>query len=116
MTLTWQLDQPLPARVQNYLDALVQLCTQGGWRVVSVVLFGSAAKGGFASGVSDVDSIIVLEDGATPGDKARLADAVECLEISHGLRPPARAGKRMLEAFADRAGGNAVSSFVCTRS
>jgi hypothetical protein len=102
--------------VQSYLDPLVQLCLRGDWSVVSVIVFGSAAKGGFSSGVSDVDSIIVLEDGATRPDKMLLASEVSRLEISHGLRAPELRPKTKLEAFAERSGGNALSSFVCCRS
>jgi hypothetical protein len=82
---------------------------------VSVVLFGSAAKGGFAGGVSDVDAIVVLDDGATAGERNRLLEQVSLLEVSHGLRPPAGRPKMALETFAERAGGNALSCFVCAR-
>lgn len=105
----------VPPRVQSYLDALVQLCTHGGRSVESIVLFGSAAKGGFSGGVSDVDAIIVLGDGATRDDRAQLLDEVTRLEVSHGLRTPAVGPKTMIETFAERAGGNALSSFICTR-
>jgi tRNA nucleotidyltransferase (CCA-adding enzyme) len=50
----------LPARVHTYIEALVRTCSQDGALLVSVVLFGSAAKGGFAGDVSDVDLIIVV--------------------------------------------------------
>lgn len=106
----------VPLRVQRYLDALAQLCKQGGRSAVSIVVFGSAAKGGFADRVSDVDAIIVLEDGATRADRIRLLDEVTRLEVVHGLRAPVVRRKTLLEAFAERTGGNALSSFVCTRS
>jgi hypothetical protein len=83
---------------------------------VSVVLFGSAAKGGFSGGVSDVDVIIVLEDGATGADRNRLFDEVSRLEVTHGLRAPAVRRKTALVAFAERTGGHGFSSFICTRS
>jgi len=105
----------LPPRVQSYLDVLVQHCMQRERSVVSVVLFGSAAKGGFSDGASDVDALIVLEDGATREDRNRLLDEVSRLEVSHGLRAPAVRPKTALETFAERAGGNALSSFICTR-
>jgi hypothetical protein len=93
----------------------VSLCTSSDSDVVSVVLFGSAAKGGFSAGVSDVDAIIVLGDGATPQARIRLSDQVTQLEVSYGLRAPAGRAKTALERFAERAGGHALSSFVCTR-
>jgi tRNA nucleotidyltransferase (CCA-adding enzyme) len=39
---------------------------------VSVILFGSAAKGGFSGAVSDVDHIIVLPDDASRATRRRL--------------------------------------------
>jgi Nucleotidyltransferase domain len=84
--------------------------------LVSVVLFGSAATGGFSSGVSDVDAIIVLADGATRDDRKRLLHDVSLLEVSHGLRAPPGRAKTALERFAERTGGHGLSSFVCTRA
>ena len=54
-----------PVRVQTYIDALVQTCAHERAALVSVVLFGSAAKGGFSGDVSDVDVIIVVSDAAS---------------------------------------------------
>jgi predicted nucleotidyltransferase len=106
----------LAPRVQSYLDALVQLCTQRGRPVVSIILFGSAAKGDFSIAVSDVDAMIVVGDQATDYDRNQLRDEVWRLEISHGFRTPEAGSKNALEIFAERAGGNALSSFICTRS
>ncbi len=76
----------LPARVQRYIEALVETSAQARTPLVSVVLFGSAAKGGFSGGVSDVDLIIVVPDDASPGTRDLLREAVIRLETSHGLR------------------------------
>jgi predicted nucleotidyltransferase len=105
----------LPPRVRGYLDAIAQACTRDGRGLVSIVLFGSAAKGGFARQVSDVDLIVVLQDGASREERARVRDAVSRLEIDHGFKEPAGA-RNPLQAFAERAGGNDLSCFVCTRS
>lgn len=106
----------LPRRVRRYLDALVQSRARDGHPLTSLVLFGSAAKGGFAADVSDVDLIAVLADGATPSERERFGHELTRLEIAHGFRhAPARPRNR-LEAFAERAGGNALSGFVCSRS
>ncbi len=82
---------------------------------MSVVLFGSAAKGSFSAGVSDVDAIIVLADGATPRERICLSDQISLLEVSYRLRAPAGRARTTLESFAERAGGHALSSFVCSR-
>jgi hypothetical protein len=82
--------------------------------LVSVILFGSAASGGFSES-SYVDLIIVLPDEATLEDRRRLRGAVADLEITHGLRLPSNRRKNPLEMFAEHAGGDAHSCFFCTR-
>lgn len=94
----------------------MSLGTSGGRSLVSVVLFGSAARGGFSPGVSDVDALIVVRDGATRDERRLLAEQVSLLEIAHGLRPPPGRAKTALERFAERTGGHGLASFVCTRS
>ena len=104
----------MASRVQRYLDAVAQLHPSGVGSLVSVILFGSVASGGFLE-TSDVDLIIVLPDEATPEDRRRLRGAVADLEITHGLRLPSSRRKNHLELFAEHAGGDAHSCFVCTR-
>ena len=103
------------SRVQQYLDAVAQLHTCGVSSLVSVILFGSAASGAVAES-SDVDLIIVLPDGATTEDRRRLHGAISGLEIAHGLRLPATRPKNPLERFAEHAGGDAHSCFLCHRA
>jgi len=105
----------LPPRVRGYLDAIAQTCTRDGQGLGSIVLFGSAAKGGFARQVSDVDLIVVLPDGASREERARVRDEVCRLEIDHGFKEPTEP-RNSLQAFAERASGDDHSSFICTRS
>ena len=102
----------LPVRVQTYLDAVVQTCAQAGHSSVSVILFGSAAKGAF-SGVSDVDLIIVLPDETTRENRRRLREEVVRLETLHGFRPAHSSGA--LRARIERAVGHLFPCSVCTR-
>jgi predicted nucleotidyltransferase len=104
----------MASRVQQYLDAVAQLHSSGVSSLVSVILFGSAASGGFSES-SDVDLIIVLPDEATPEHRRRLRGVVADLEITHGLRLPSSHRKNPLEVFAEHAGGDAHSCFFCTR-
>ncbi len=104
----------LPLRVQTYLDAVVQTCAPAGHSLVSVILFGSATKGGF-SGVSDVDLIIVLPDDTTPENKRRLRDEVARLETLHGFRPVTAHSLGALQARIERAVGHLFPCCVCTR-
>jgi hypothetical protein len=106
---------PLPRRVQTYVEALVTACAQGGPSLVSLVLFGSAASGGFSEEVSDVDLIIVVADNATGEQRRRLREDVAILEAVHGFRPTSGRSRGALQAHIERAAGHALSCFVCTR-
>jgi len=108
-------DLELPLSVRGYLDAIAEACNRTGGGLVSILLFGSAAKGGFAQQVSDVDLIIVLPDGVSREGRARMRDKISRLEIDHGFKKPA-GPPNSLQAFAERMCGNDFSCFVCTRS
>jgi hypothetical protein len=84
--------------------------------LVSVVLFGSAAKGGFSGDVSDVDVIIVVSDDASRAKRLRLGEDVARLETLHELRPATTRSPGGLRARIERAVGHGFSCFVCTRS
>ena len=103
--------QLLP-RVQTYLDDLLRICAQIEQPLVSMILFGSAASGGFSS-VSDVDLMIVVPDETTSEGKRKLRAEVAHLEIAHGFRPPHPTGA--LQTRVERAVGHLFSCFICTR-
>ena len=77
----------LPARVQTYIEALVQTWAQDRVPLVSVVLFGSAAKGGFTGEVSDVDLILVVPDDASRATRRRLGGDVAPCSSTSSRRP-----------------------------
>src|SRR5215210_6882357 len=106
---------PIPP-VQSYLEALVRACVESGRAPVSVVLFGSAATGGFSATVSDVDLILVVADSTSVEDKRRLRDTVERIEALHGFRENSVSRQGPLEAFVEKVTANVRSFFVCTRS
>jgi hypothetical protein len=101
-------------RVQQYLDAVGQVHAGGVISLVSVILFGSAASGAFSES-SDVDLILVIPDETSQEDRRLLCRAVTNLEITHRLRLPESRSKNPLEMFAEHAGGQAHSFFLCTR-
>jgi predicted nucleotidyltransferase len=103
-------------RVQSYLDALVQTCAHGRTSLLSIVLFGSAAKGGFADAVSDVDLILVVADDVARAARRQLGEDVARLEIVQGLRIEAAQSAGAMRARVERAVGHGMSCFVCTRS
>ncbi|HWE53698.1 MAG TPA: nucleotidyltransferase domain-containing protein [Bryobacteraceae bacterium] len=96
-------------RVRAYLDDVIQVRDD----LVSVILFGSAATGGFASAVSDADLIIVVRNDSSPESRRSLRAAEGELEIRHGLSDGRKPGA--LESFVNRITGTAHSLFVCTR-
>ena len=79
-------DVHLPARVQTYIEALVQTYAKDRASLVSVVLFGSTAKGGFSKDVSDVDLIIVVPDDASRAETRRLGEDVAPLDAFQEIR------------------------------
>ena len=105
----------VPFRVQAYVDTIVNTCADGGRALVSVVLFGSAAIGGWVETVSDVDLILVVPDAATDEDMDRLRSEVERIEILHRLRGDSAHGQPALEKFLDRVTAHDRTFFICTR-
>jgi predicted nucleotidyltransferase len=105
----------VPVRVQAYVETIVHTCADGGRALVSVVLFGSAAIGGWVETVSDVDLILVVPDCATDEDMDRLRSEVERIEILHRLRSHSAHGQPALEKFLDRVTAHDRTFFICTR-
>ncbi|MDQ3820111.1 MAG: nucleotidyltransferase domain-containing protein [Acidobacteriota bacterium] len=108
--------RPIPPTVRLYLENVVRACADGGLELVSVVLFGSAATGGFSETVSDVDMILVVPDETGREDRNRLRDVVEGLEALHGFRKNPARPRGPLEAFVEKVTANVRSFFICTRS
>ena len=106
---------PVPFRVQAYVDTIVHTCADGGRALVSVVLFGSAATGGWVETVSDVDLILVVPDTAADEDMDRLRSAVERIEILQRLGSELAHGQPALERFFNRVTARDRTFFICTR-
>lgn len=101
--------------MRKHLEAIAQLRLSSGAPLVSLVLFGSAAKGAFAADVSDVDLIIVLPDTASQADRRFIQEKVFDLEILHGFRVPSDRTRSRIERYLERCAGYSLSGFVCTR-
>ena len=109
----------LATGVAAYLADVVAACAAPAGPLVSLVLFGSAATGGYTASISDVDLLIVLRDDTAAAERCRVRDAVAALEARHGLAKPPRRGPapaRALAAFVDRVTANVRAFFVCTRA
>ena len=106
----------LAPRLEAYLTDVVRACAAQGDALASLVLFGSAATGGYSAAVSDVDLLLVLRNGVNAEDRRRVRDVVSELEARHGLAKPQSHRHGVLEAFADRVTANVRAFFVCTRA
>lgn len=102
----------LPANIRDYLDALFELADQKSCEIVSIMIFGSAAKGGF-SPVSDVDLLIVLADEVPWNEKVRLKHELGALEFEHKLRERPKSNKESILTVVDRVAAQFKSQFVC---
>lgn len=80
-----------------------------------MVLFGSAAAGGWVEGVSDVDLILVVPECATNEVIDRLRSEVEDIEMVHGLLSHSADSLPGLERFLNWVTAHDRSFFICRR-
>lgn len=102
----------LPANVRHYLDAVLKFADQKSSEIVSIMIFGSVAKGG-CSPVSDVDLLVVLADEVPRKEKKRLEHDLAALELEHKLRERPNSKKEFVRAMVDRMAAQFKSYFVC---
>jgi predicted nucleotidyltransferase len=102
--------------VSAYLNALVATCAKNDCEPVSVVVFGSAARGGLSSKSSDVDTLVVLSDEISEDRQHALKNAIALLEAEHGFRTSPSNRPAMYEDWAEYLSSNAFSAFVCSES
>lgn len=102
----------LPANVRHYLDAVLKFANQKSCEIVSIMIFGSVAKGGF-SPVSDVDLLVVLADEVPWKEKKRLEHDLLGLELEHKLRERPKSKRELILTVVDRVAGQFKSQFVC---
>jgi hypothetical protein len=63
-------------RIAAYVGDIANHCGGRGEPLVSIVLFGSAATGGYTAGISDLDLLLVLNDDAGPDRRTFVAQRV----------------------------------------
>src|SRR5712692_699037 len=98
----------------SYVESVISLARRTK-EIVSVIVFGSFAKGGF-SGSSDVDLILVVSDTCSPGAMRDLNDVLEARAIKLGLSRARRSlGDKILSALLTQT-GIFVSHFVTRES
>src|SRR3954469_18785911 len=107
---------PSDRKIETYLNSVARVCEEQAGTAVSVVLFGSAAIGGYSSAISDVDLLFVVRDGATRQDRDRLRETISELEASCGVAKHRSYRQSALDTFMDRITANTRTFFICTRS
>ncbi len=102
----------LSPNVRVYLDAVLKFADQKRSEIVSIMIFGSVAKGGLAP-VSDVDLLVVLADEVPWKQKKRLEHDLAALELEHKLRERPKSKTEFVRAIVDRMAAQFKSYFVC---
>jgi len=102
--------------VSTYLNALVATCVANCFEPASVVVFGSAARGGLSSKCSDVDTLVVVPDEISEDRQHALREQIALLETEHGFRTSTSNRSAMYEDWAEHLSSNSLSAFVCSES
>lgn len=102
-------------QIKNYLVDLVRLNSEKENLLVAVVVFGSAAIGGYSTQVSDVDLLLIIRDGASEQERDNLQRKVSELEKRHGIVKPQEHPHGVVGSFIARLTANVRSFFICTR-
>ncbi|TET91700.1 MAG: nucleotidyltransferase domain-containing protein [Methanomassiliicoccales archaeon] len=97
------------------LDLIPSLQRDVGERVISVILFGSAVKGGFSKEVSDFDMIIVVDDDVSSRQVSVLDSKVQSLVEKHGIASSTAKGFKGIPQFIMAQTGMFTSQFICRR-
>jgi hypothetical protein len=84
--------------------------------LISLVIFGSAAVGGYAAQISDVDLLIVIQDEVGKKTGFNIQNLVSELEKRHGIAKSQDYSHTAVENLFARLTANVRSFFVCTRS
>jgi len=98
----------------RYVDAVIDACNAQPPGLASLVLFGSAVTGGWSKGLSDVDLILVVPDGASREHRRRLQATVERTQQLHGIDHGGAQGA--LVKFVETVTASIHPVFVCTRA
>jgi hypothetical protein len=109
------LAEPLPESVSTYLEQVVALADSTGGACVSIILYGSAAVGGYQA-VSDVDLMLVLADDASADTRERMERGLLEIEERLGMGGAEAKGRGRLHQAVNGRLGVFGSHFVCPRS
>jgi predicted nucleotidyltransferase len=102
--------------IENYLTDILRSDSEKENVIASLVIFGSAAVGGYARQISDVDLLLVIRDGSTEKTRSNIQNLVSELEKRHGIAKPQDYSRSTLERLVARLTANVRSFFVCTHA
>jgi predicted nucleotidyltransferase len=106
-------DTILIPEVQHYIDLVVKKLSER-QALVSIIVFGSATTGGYKSGVSDIDLLVIVAENTSRQQKKEIQEEELLLEIAYGLKKNSSSVKGAVASFIEKKGGNDLSCFVCT--
>lgn len=72
-------------KLREYLEELVGYFNAADVGVVSLIVFGSAVTGGFSNQNSDVDILVVIDDGTPKKYKKSVLQQIKKLEVKYGF-------------------------------
>ena len=102
--------------IKDYLDAVYKIADARSRDIVSILIFGSAATGGFSYALSDVDLMIVLADHVSRDIRDNIRDELSALERQHGLSELPKGRRRNFYAICDQKIGGLKSLTICYKS
>ena len=105
----------LPTQVTAYLEAVRRMANRRRPDIVSILMCGSYAIGGYAQSGSDVDLLVVLADRVPRDIKNVIAAELAALEITHGLRERPTSRLRHFYSVCDRRIGGFKSVTMCSK-
>ncbi|MFX1485819.1 MAG: nucleotidyltransferase domain-containing protein [Promethearchaeota archaeon] len=106
----------LPEKARTYLDTLIRMVKKAAAdRIISILLFGSYAKGYADPEKSDLDLIIVLDDPVSQRRIDKVDRIAEGLETTLGFSRPAKTRIERLFRAIERATGMFASHFICRK-
>jgi hypothetical protein len=106
----------LATSVSTYLNALVATCVTNCCEPMSVIVFGSAARGGHSSKCSDVDTLVIVSDEISEDRQHALREEIALLETEHGFRRSISNRPAIYEDLAEHLSANSFSNFICSES
>ncbi|MBY8999377.1 MAG: nucleotidyltransferase domain-containing protein [Candidatus Heimdallarchaeota archaeon] len=115
MGIRIDLLENLAPKARNYIGESIGLIIKNKIDLLSLIIFGSVAKGEYQPDLSDVDIIFVINDKTSKKDKTYISRELTKLEYKHTFRKKNGSIVDTVYKRAEDMTGMYVSHFVCYR-